>query len=366
MKKVCVIISSMESGGAEKMTMYVTNSLEKNNFNVSLILFKKKGENLKYINDEINIIDLNSTLGIKGILKLLKVLKQEKPDIVYTSLGPLNAVLSLFLFLFKKTKFIARETNIPSVINTMKKKEKNFYYIIINYLYELTYKNYDTIICQSDDMKKDLIVNYSIPQNKIIKINNLVDINRIEELSNYKDKKIGEYFSTDKVYGIALGRLTEQKGFDLLIEKSKSLKNSNIVIYILGEGEQYKFLNNQIKNYGLENNVKLLGFKENPYLYLKRADFFVLPSRVEGFPNALIEALAVGLPAIVNNCKGGINEIIISEFNGEIIDFEDKNLNLEEIIKKVIKYDKDMIIQNTIDRFSKEKILDQYMEIFNF
>lgn len=365
MSKISLVMSSMIGGGAEKMLMYIANQLSLNEENdIILILFMKKGENLKKLNSKIKIIDLNSKLGIKGIFKLLKVLKEINSEIIFISLGPLNAVFSLFLFLFKKNKVIARETNIPTIINKMKSKT-NKIYKLIDLLYKFTYKFYDLIIVQSNDMKNDLIINYKIPSKKIRKINNLVDFDLINNSLYIQndEKKLNFLFKENRIYGISMGRLTNQKGFDLLIEKMRKIKSQNIIIYILGEGEEKENLEEKIKKYKLADKIKILPFDANPYKYLNKSDFFIFPSRVEGFPNALIEALGCGLPAIASNCLGGINEIIISGFNGEILDFN-QDIELENVITKILNYNKEKIQKDIEVRFNKEKILEEYMGVF--
>ncbi len=364
-KRICIVMSSMIGGGAEKMVMYIVNQLIKDSKkDVTLLLFKKIGVNLAKIDNKVNIIELNSQLNIRGILRLIKVLKRLTPDIIFLSLGPLNAVFSLFLFLFRNSKVIARETNIPSIINKIK-MEKNRIYKIIDKLYKFSYKFYDLIIVQSDDMKKDLEINYGIPIQKIKKISNLVDFDLIQKSLAPKDKKCEKFFEDkEKIYGITMGRLTKQKGFDLLIERVKEIKSLNVKIYILGEGEEKEKLNEKILEYGINDKIEILSFDKNPFKYLKKADFFIFPSRVEGFPNSLIEALGTGLPAIVNDCKGGINEIIISGFNGEVIDFNKVGNDLEINLNKILKYNKEKIREDIRKRFNKEIILNKYLNEF--
>lgn len=365
MDNICVVMSSIEGGGAQKMITYIVNDLAIHNTkNIKLILFKKDIKSIKKINPKIEVIFLDCKLSIKGILKLLIELKKINPKIIFISLGPLNAIFSLFLFLFRKSKVIARETNIPSIINDIKSKT-NKIYKIIDLLYKFTYKFYDLIIVQSDDMKNDLVLNYKISIKKIKKINNLVDFDLINNsLDDIKDKKIDELFRENKIYGISMGRLTNQKGFDLLIEKVKEMKSSNIKIYILGEGEEKESLEKKIKKYNLEHKIQILPFDSNPYKYLNKSNFFIFSSRVEGFPNALIEALGCGLPAIANNCLGGINEIIVPNFNGKILDFN-QNIDLENNILEILKYDRKKIQKDIEIRFNKEKILKEYMKYFN-
>lgn len=357
-----MVMVSMSGGGAEKMVKYIANKLvEDLSRKVILILFKKKGEHLNKLDARIKIIDLNSKLTIIGLLKLIRQIKAIKPDTVFMSLGPLNAIFSPFLMFFKDIKFIARETNIPSLINKIKSNEKKIY-ILIDFLYKVTYRFFDIIVAQSEDMKSDLVKNYHILPDKIVVINNLIDIELMEKYKNIDTKKITPLYKEKKIYGIALGRLTKQKGYDLLLNQLKNIDKS-VVIYILGNGELRDQLIDTIKKYKLEKNIKILPFDENPYKYLEMSDFYILSSRVEGFPNALIEALGCGVPAIVNSCKGGINEIIIKGVNGKILDFNNE-IDLFEEISEIIKYDRQCIKKDAFIRFNKEVILEKYMQIF--
>ena len=111
-------------------------------------------------------------------------------------------------------------------------------------------------------------------------------------------------------------------------------------------------------------NVIFHGQQKNPYQYLKYADLFVLSSRYEGFPNVLLEAGACGVYALVNNCLGGINEIILPKINGEIFEII-QHKNFAEKIKYTLKKDmnKEMIIDSIKNRFSKEIILKKYENV---
>lgn len=353
--KICFVIPSMNGGGAEKMMMNIMNYLDKNKYKIKLILFWNEGYNLKKLDKEVEIIDLKSNLNLFGLLKLVYILKKNKADIVLTSLGPLNALLSIFLFLFKSEKMIARETNVPSIINKIQILQGKRIYKIIDFLYKTTYKRYDLIIAQSDDMLNDLVDKYKFNSKKVVKINNLIDYDIVKKLSieevNIYDK--------NKINAVCIGRLNYQKGFDLLINQLKNIKDINIKVYFLGEGDLKEELINQAKELNILNKIEFLGFKSNPYKYLKKADIFLFPSRVEGFPNSLIEALACGVPAIANKSQGGIQEIIVSGMNGEIYDYVNDQ-NLEKIIQKVIKYNKNEIINDTIRKYSKNKILKLY------
>jgi glycosyltransferase involved in cell wall biosynthesis len=118
-----------------------------------------------------------------------------------------------------------------------------------------------------------------------------------------------------KITLITCGRLVEQKGYPYLIKAFRIVKNNiaNIQLLILGKGPLETELKEQIKREHLIRDVKLLGFKNNPYFYYYHSDFFIFSSLYEGFGNVLVEAMACGLAIISTDCSYGPREIICSE-----------------------------------------------------
>jgi len=357
MKKIYFVITSMTGGGAEKVITHLLNNLSRKKFQPTLILFRKEGPNLKLIKDDVEIIDLKSPRTRDGIIKLIKILIKDKPDFLFSSLGPLNATISPFLFLLKGTKKIARETNIPSYIHNMKINQGNKLFYIVKLLYKTFYKKYDLIIAQSDDMKEDLIINYGFKESQIIKINNPIDFEMlaIKTLENSKNP-----LDTRKINLVSAGRLTHQKGLDMLIDQMSTIKTLDVKLTILGTGELEGALKNRVKKLNLEDKIDFLGYQENPYPYFKNSDIFVLPSRIEGFSNVALENLGLGKPILANDFKGGINEMIVNGLNGKIIDYN--VYDFEEAIKEVMCYKKNSkeILKDAKKRFGKNKIIKNY------
>ena len=120
---------------------------------------------------------------------------------------------------------------------------------------------------------------------------------------------------------VAAGRLSPEKGFDLLIEAFAKVagRHPDWSVRILGEGPGRTDLIEQIERHGLERRVDLPGWVEDPWAEMLAADLFVLPSRYEGFPNALLEAMACGLPAVSFRCQSGPAEIVRDGEDGLLV-----------------------------------------------
>ena len=352
MKTILFILPDLNQGGAERVITILCNELDRSKFQPKLILFKKEGYYLNHLKDDVEIIELNVSRIRYSIFKIIPLIKKLKPDIVFTGWGEISAFLSPLIPIFSKTKFLTRETNVVSEHVT--RKEILFFYRF--------YNNFHQIIAQSDDMKNDLIKNFRISENKIVKINNPVDLDLVDSMRNQIKNSL---YNKSYKNIVAIGNLSPRKGFDLLINVMKELQDDNVFLTILGDGVFKEELLTQKKELGL-TNVEFKGKVDNPFIYLNEADLFILSSRYEGFPNVLLEAGACETYSLANNCPGGIDEIIEEGINGEIFDIN----NAKEASKKIIKalnksYSKTAIRKSIYSRFSKEIIIKKYEAIFD-
>jgi glycosyltransferase involved in cell wall biosynthesis len=353
--KIAFILPNLLTGGTQRAMVNVANGLAKTEFEIIFIITNKISKDYSnnphiekkmvsnFDENRFRTIFLDCT-GVKwSIFKIRSILKKENPDILFTSLSYFNLYIAFFkLFLPKKLILVGRETNILSV------KHKNIKYRrIVNFLYKLAYKNIDFIVCQSQDMKEDLVNNYGVFSKKTIVINNPVDTREVIKKSTEKTNKIDDSFFNI----ISVGHLTRQKGHGLLISAIHKLNDKIIKLNIIGRGVLIDQLQQKVIDLRLENQVDFFGFQANPYKYIEKCDLFVLPSEFEGFPNALIEAGVIGIPLIANNCKGGVNEII-NKKNGLISNYnsvEDLAYKISLIRNK--EYKRDIIKNDFITRF---------------
>ena len=343
--KIIFIIPSLHTGGSERVILHLVNNFDRNRFDIELLVLKKEGALLKLIPDDIRVVYFDFTRTAHAILPILFHIRKTKPDIVFSTLGHVNLSIALMKFLLPRTSFlVARESNIISMLNKGERYPRLF-----DFLFKTVYKGFHCIICQSQDMKRDLVENFGLDEKKITVINNPVDFRMMPERKN--DIK------TDEIKLISVGQLRPQKGYERVIEALASC-DAEFTYNIIGGGPTEK-LQALIDKLGMNGKIKLLGQIASPYNELSSSSCMLLGSYFEGFPNVVVEANACGIPVIAFRAPGGQNEIIIHGQNGWFIDKPEELCDLISS-RAFDSLDKDRVIQLTKERYELFKIIEQY------
>lgn len=327
MKKVNLFIGTLSTGGAERvvsnLSLNLSATIQKN-----ILMFGEKSKIDYPYNAELIYLDKNSHSNILNKLKtiftrIITVSRIKRIDKHSTTISFLEYPNLINVLTFRSGR------SIVSVRNHMSTKHKNgikskLWNSTIKYLYPKA----DLIISVSEEIKRDLINNYKIRADKIKVIYNSYDIKGIKELTEDPiEEKYREIFDHPVI--ITAGRLNKQKGHWHLIRAFSRVKKQlpDTKLVILGEGELEPYLKELASDFNIIDDVHFLGFQKNPFKYVARSKVFVMTSFHEGFPNALAEAMACGVPVISSDCKSGPREILApTEFDNEIIDHQiDKN-----------------------------------------
>lgn len=180
---------------------------------------------------------------------------------------------------------------------------------------EIGYRKADKIIAVSGVVERKLREYHPKYAEKMMTLHNLTDVAGIRRKA---EAPVEEVFSPDRFHIVSCGRVSREKGMDLVVEacaRLVSMGHNNIHWWIVGGGPAEQEIRDHIAELHMEDNVTMLGMKNNPYPYIKRADLYVQPSRFEGYPMTVLEALVIGRP-VVSTDNGGASELIRPEETG--------------------------------------------------
>jgi len=361
--KLLFVLPSLEGGGAERIVCNLMSVLDKNIFDINLFLFTNKGVYWDLLSDDIKVFFGNENEKSSKLMVVKNLYRTSKNmDIIIGSMELMPTYFAVLVGKLLRKKVIGWvHINIDSILND---KNKVVRFLHRNILLKFFYNKLDKIIAVSNGAKEN-IGRYLDNKNRIECIYNPIKINEIKEKA--KDK-IEERIEKPFIMGI--GRLERQKNFILLIKAYKILLDRKIKhnLIILGQGSQKKYLINEVKKMKIDEKVKFLGFKENPYKYLKQADVFVQSSIYEGLPTVLIEALALNIPVVATNCPDGAKEILDNGKYGLLVNMNDEKALADAIEKILINDDLQNIYKirskEAVNRFDDKYIVKLFEKIF--
>lgn len=171
------------------------------------------------------------------------------------------------------------------------------------------------VIAVSEGVADDLRANYGVPGDRLVAIPNPVDVEALQARA-----ALAPEINVERPYILAAGRFVKSKNFDMLI-RAFAQSGEERTLVIMGEGPEREALEQTAAAFGVADRVIFPGFVKNPYPLMRAADVFVLSSNAEGFPNALVEAMAVGAPVIATNCASGPSEILAERSRDAITAF---------------------------------------------
>ena len=354
MKKIGFCIDSLETGGAERLLVDIVNTLYETKEYEIHILTKLKSNSYFFnlIKDKIKyhfLLEKKSegffSKTRDSIIKKINFKKfSEKIDII---IDFLDGDFSSYIKNIKnKKKIVWLHSSYKNLLIRKRDIDEKLKY-------------YDKILVISDDMEKELLEIRKDLKN-FYKVDNFVDYQEIDKKLN-EDLKID--FDFNQKYFLTVCRLNEeQKDVKTLIE-AFSLYKGDEKLVIAGDGSDRKMLEDLCIEKNLKDKVIFLGMINNPFIFMKNSQGFILSSKVEGFGLVLIEALYCGAKVISSNCPTGPSQILLNGEAGEL--FEVSNvaelLNKLEIIHNK-EYNKAKI-EETLKRYTRENFINTFRKV---
>lgn len=353
-KKICIVVTSLGGGGAERSSATLSEILFDLGYNVHIVSVLDDIQ-YPYKGRLLNLGELKAKNdSIVGRFKRLKIfknyLKKHNFDCIIDNRTRIGfwkeLVISRWVYKPKKVIYCVRSYNTNLYINPNK--------FLGKILYSSAYKIVTVALAIKEKLEKD----YNF--NNLSTIYNPIDL-KPEETKN--ENFCGKYI-------LFFGRLDDDvKNISLLLEaySESILPRHNFKLKILGDGKDKSKLTEKTIDLNLKENVEFLGFKSNPYDVVKTAQFTVLTSRYEGFPRALIESLALGVPVVSVDCKSGPSEIVLNERNGLLVE----NYNMQALAKAMNRMvlDEDFYLhcrfnaKNSVAKLTKEEVGKQWQSL---
>jgi glycosyltransferase involved in cell wall biosynthesis len=315
--RFAIFLPSLAGGGAERAMLNLAHGLAASDYKVDLVLAQAKGPYLRNIHDSIRLVDLKASRILTSIPALVQYLRREQPKALISALNHANLVAI----------WARRLANIPSQVlvneqNTFSRAASNFTrrrQRIVPLLVRHFYSWADYVVGNSQGVADDLIHVTGLPRDRIKMLYNPVITPEVREKAGASLQH--PWFEPGQPpVVLAVGRLTRQKDFPLLIQAFAQVRQTRPArLIILGEGPDRAILEAQVNQLGLKDDVALPGFVENPYAYMSRASLYVLSSQWEGLPTVLIEALYCGSPIVATDCPSGPKEILADGQHGILV-----------------------------------------------
>ena len=356
-KRIAIFIPTLQGGGAELSMIALAKGLGARGYSVDLLVKNKRGELSGSIPANIRLIDFNVPTMRYTLGKLIAYIRNEHPNVIISAMELPNLSLTLVTIASKQ-----KPKTIITIHNTLSLQPPIYNRIMDRVLFGLMYRFSNKIVCVSDTCAKDTIKYLHLPKTKVFVINNPI-LNEDIYIKSKESVSYSWFNESDRKRILSIGRLVPQKDHKTLIKAFKFVREVyEAQLIILGEGYLRPDLIQLSESLGLEQDVFLPGFVQNPYSLISQSDVFVLSSIYEGFGNALVEAMALNCPVVSTDCLSGPREILAHGKYGHLVSVGDAQAMADAILE-VIAGDKRLAPSDWLDQYHVDHSVDQYVRL---
>ena len=291
-------LSDLDGGGAQRTTINLVRHWPDDRPRPVLAVARASGAGRPWL-DGIDPVDLGAGRLRRSLLPLRRLIRREKPDIVYSTMVGANIVAATSMIgLRNRPLLVARETNSHRARGDLS--------LVQRVTVGRVYRRAAAVVTLSDGVRGELIEDYRLAPGRVVTIHNPVDIDDFQERASGSACP----WPDDGSVVVAAGRLVRQKGFDILLHAFAAMRAADTRLAILGEGPDREALTTLAGELGLRDRIIMPGHVADPAPWFAHAAAFALSSRWEGFGHVLVEAMACGAPVVAFDCPHGPVDII--------------------------------------------------------
>jgi glycosyltransferase involved in cell wall biosynthesis len=304
--RLLLLIPHLGGGGAEQVTALLARGLSPYKYDLHLALITQTANAPELASASLPPSVKIHALGARNVrsatLPVLRLLRKLRPQLVLSGMFHLNFLVLLLrpFFGFPVHILIRQNGTASSALAALPRHNR--------LLYRLLYRRADSVLCQSAAMARDLAINFAVPDHRLCVLPNPVDFDSLCSTDSASLK----IWPDSGPHLLAVGRLSHEKGLDLLLASLYLIRQRFPAadLLIVGCGPEEHSLKALCHDLALDSAVRFLGHVAAPAAYFSAAALFVLPSRHEGLPNALLESAAAGLPIVTTPASEGLVELV--------------------------------------------------------
>lgn len=360
MGHIALFLDSLTAGGSERVIVKLANTFARREHTVSVVIIRPIMDYASELDSAVRLINLQAKRMAVGGLRFAQYIRKHNPHAILSTITRVNSWAIIAHRLSRSpARLVVREASTPSqVARHLRTPKQRLEQLSFRYLYPKA----DAVVVPSRGVYRDIVCWVPQLEQKLRVIYNpVID----ENLYLKSQQPVSHPWFDQKTNPVilAVGRLIWDKGFEVLIKAFQQVRKAwNARLVILGEGEERGRLESLVQEYRLHEFVWMPGFDPNPFKYMRRADVFVLSSRREGLPNALIQAMACGCPAVSTKCPSGPDEILDGSRYGELVPVDDVEA-LAEAIGRVLQGNRKSVPKEWLTQFEVEHVADQYLKL---
>lgn len=306
--RVLLLIPHLGGGGAEKVLALLARGLSQQKYELHLGAVTGSTVPADAIPPGVTVHSLAAQRVRTSAFRLLALVRRLRPQVILSGMFHLNFLVLLLRPLFPRpVQVLVRQNGTVSAALAQSKLP-----IYTRLLYRLLYPLADRVICQSKAMADNLALEIGVPARKLVVLRNPIEVERIRDAIQRSPERWTGRWTGPGPHLLAVGRLSREKGFDLLLEALVTLREqfAHADLVIAGIGPEEVALKSQCHQLGVVSAVSFVGYVDEPAKYFRGASAFVLSSRHEALPNALLEAAAGGLPIVALPASDGIRDLL--------------------------------------------------------